>query len=180
MNRFYEVESKGSDKDFWRFVEVFTLNNLGLIGRFKERFRHWFGRHVPLDVCEPPLRTELFGLEQFGRHGEALAAAHDLDPKTGAECLLPRLAENARIIRNSYDVVAKDIRSGQQMAPAAEWLLDNYYLIAEQIDIARMHLPKGYSRELPRLRTGLLRGFPRIYDLALELVSHTDGCVDAD
>ncbi|MBU0714034.1 MAG: cyclic beta 1-2 glucan synthetase [Verrucomicrobia bacterium] len=157
-----------------------VFDNLGLIGRFTEQFRRWLGRPISLDVCEPPLRAELFGLEQFGSHGEALAAAHDLDPKTGAECLLPRLTENARVIRHSYDVVAEAVRSGQQMAPAAEWLLDNYYLIAEQIDIARIHLPKGYSRELPRLRTGLLRGFPRIYDLALELVSHTDGCVDAD
>ncbi len=157
-----------------------TFDNLGPLRRVTDRFRRWFGQPISLDVCDPPWRAELFGLEQFGIHGKALAAAHDLDLKPGAECLLPRLTENARIIRYSYDVIAETVRSGQQIAPAAEWLLDNYYLIAEQIDIARMHLPKGYSRELPRLRTGLLRGFPRIYDLALELVLHTDGCVDAD
>lgn len=154
--------------------------NLGPIRSMIEQFRQRFGRIGALNVCEPPLRAELFGFEQFDKHGEALAAAHDLDLKPSAECLLPRLKENARIIRHSYEIVAEAVRSGQHMAPAAEWLLDNYYLIVEQIDIARMHLPKGYSRALPRLRNGLLRGFPRIYDLALELVSHTDGCVDAD
>ncbi|NLB59615.1 MAG: cyclic beta 1-2 glucan synthetase, partial [Lentisphaerae bacterium] len=138
-------------------------------------------RHGSFDTGEPPLRAELFGLEQFSSFGAALAAAHDLDPASpSSECLLPRLTENAAIIRHSYDLIAAAARAGQALAPDAEWLLDNYYLIAEQIDIARQHLPKGYSRELPRLRSGPLRGFPRIYDLALELVSHTDGCVDAD
>ncbi len=148
--------------------------------RTLQRLQRRLRREPPPDVSEPPLRAELFGLEQFDRHGETLAAAHDLDPRPGRECLLPRLAENARIIRHAYDIVAGEVRAGQQMTPAGEWLLDNYYLVAEQIEIARMHLPRGYSRALPRLRTGPLKGFPRVYDLALELVSHTDGGVDAD
>ncbi|OGV72087.1 MAG: hypothetical protein A3K19_08335 [Lentisphaerae bacterium RIFOXYB12_FULL_65_16] len=135
-------------------------------------------KRATLEVGEPPLRAELFGLEHFKAHGEALATAHEIDPTPGPERLLQRLTENERIIRNSYEIVAEAIRQGQQVSPAAEWLLDNYYLVSEQIDLARVHLPKGYSRELPRLKTGPLRGFPRIYDLAMELVSHTDGRVD--
>jgi hypothetical protein len=42
----------------------------------------------------------------------------------------------------------------RRIAPAGEWLLDNFYLIEEQIRTAKRHLPKGYSRELPRLRHG--------------------------
>ncbi len=146
-----------------------------------ERFRRWPGHPVAPDAAaEPPLRAELFSLEQFDTYGEALAAEHDIDPIPGPECLLSRLAENARVIKRSYEIVAEAVRTGQKMAPAAEWLLDNYYLIEEQISIAREHLPKGYSRELPRLKTGSFKGFPRIYDLALELVSHTDGGVDAE
>ena len=30
--------------------------------------------------------------------------------------------------------------------PAAEWLLDNFYLIEEQIQLAHRHLPEHYSR----------------------------------
>ena len=150
------------------------------IGRFATRFRRRFGSRAALAEAEPPLRAELFGLEQLGNHGEALAAIHELDFNPGPERLLHRLAENERVIRDSHDIVAEAVRGGHRVAPAAEWLLDNYYLIAEQIDLARLHLPKLYSRTLPRLRSGPLRGFPRIYDLALELVSHTDGRVDAD
>ena len=44
------------------------------------------------------------------------------------------------------------VTRGQRITPAGEWLLDNFYLIEEQIRTAKRHLPKAYSRELPRLR----------------------------
>ena len=55
-----------------------------------------------------------------------------------------------------------------------------FYLIEEQIRLARMHLPKSYSRELPRLRNGPSAGLPRVYDIALETISHGDGRLDMD
>ena len=58
-------------------------------------------------------------------------------------------------------------------------MLDNFYLIEEQIQLARRHLPKGYSRELPRLVQGPAAGLPRVYDLMLELISHVDAQIDA-
>ncbi|MDX9862861.1 MAG: glycosyl transferase, partial [Rhodospirillales bacterium] len=56
----------------------------------------------------------------------------------------------------------------------------NFYLIEEQFHLARTHLPRTYSRELPRLANGAAAGFPRVYDIALELIAHTDGRVDAE
>jgi cyclic beta-1,2-glucan synthetase len=46
------------------------------------------------------------------------------------------------------------VNPSRRITPAAEWLLDNFYLIEEQIQMARRHLPRGYSRELPRLLNG--------------------------
>ena len=68
---------------------------------------------------------------------------------------------------------------GRRITPAAEWLLDNFYLIEEQIQMARRHLPRGYSRELPRLLNGPSAGLPRVYDIVLELISHVDAQIDA-
>jgi cyclic beta-1,2-glucan synthetase len=59
-------------------------------------------------------------------------------------------------------------------------LLDNFYLIEEQIRTAKRHLPQGYSRELPRLLNGPSAGLPRVYDIALEIISHGDGRVSTD
>src|SRR6185437_1240710 len=48
----------------------------------------------------------------------------------------------------------------------------------EQVRIARRHLPKGYSRELPRLAHGPSAGLPRVYDIAQEVIAHGDGRAD--
>jgi cyclic beta-1,2-glucan synthetase len=64
--------------------------------------------------------------------------------------------------------------------PAADWMLDNFYLIEEQIQMARRHLPRGYSRELPRLTDGPSAGLPRVFDMVLELIHHVDARLDTD
>jgi cyclic beta-1,2-glucan synthetase len=124
------------------------------------------------------LRSELFSIEQLKRHAVTLADQHRIDPHPGLDRLLPRLANNARVLLAAYDVVTAAATTGQRIVPAEAWLLDNFYLIEQQIDMARRHLPRGYSRQLPQLADGLSAGFPRIYDLALELISHMDGRVD--
>jgi cellobiose phosphorylase len=126
------------------------------------------------------LRSELFSIEQLKRHAVTLAGQHRIDPRPGPDRLLPRLADNAQVLLAAYDVVTAAATPGQRIVPAEAWLLDNFYLIEQQIGLARRHLPRGYSRQLPRLADGLSAGFPRIYDLALELISHMDGRVDSD
>ncbi|MCZ7655710.1 MAG: hypothetical protein M5R42_17825 [Rhodocyclaceae bacterium] len=72
------------------------------------------------------------------------------------------------------------IAANHRITPAGEWLLDNFYLIEEQIHTARRHLPEGYSRELPSLAEGASARLPRVYDLAIETISHGDGRVAPD
>src|SRR6185295_124187 len=72
-------------------------------------------------------------------------------------------------------LASNDAEPHRRVTPAGEWLLDNFYLIEEEIRTAKRHLPRGYSRELPRLASGPQAGLPRVYDLALQVVSHGDG-----
>ncbi|MGH7720389.1 MAG: hypothetical protein ACREON_16285, partial [Gemmatimonadaceae bacterium] len=44
----------------------------------------------------------------------------------------------------------------------------------------RESLPRGYYRELPELAAGLLAGHPRVFELAITLISHTEGRVDLE
>ena len=128
---------------------------------------------------EPPLRSELFSADQMEQHGRNLALAHRL--ATGhADRLLARLSENEGVLVEVCDLLTAAVTANRRITPAAEWLLDNFYLIEEQIRTARRHLPKGYSRELPRLANGPSAGLPRVYDLAFEAISHGDGRVDAE
>ncbi len=126
------------------------------------------------------LRSELFSIEQLKRHAITLARQHKINLHPNGDKLLPRLDENERILQAAYDVVTSAASPGVRLVPAESWLLDNFYLIEQQIVLARRHLPRGYSRQLPRLADGPSAGFPRIYDLALQLISHMDGRVDIE
>ena len=114
------------------------------------------------------------------RHAKALAERHEVDPMPGKDLLLPRLAENEAILLQAYELLTEAAASNLRIPPASEWLLDNFYKIEEQIRLAKRHLPKGYSKELPHMLRGPLAGYPRIYDLVRELILHTDGRVDAE
>ena len=127
-----------------------------------------------------PLRSELFSVSQLERHAVALADWHQVDRGGGSDRLLARLADNERVLFNAYHVVAEAVDGKRPISPAGEWLLDNFHLIEEQIRTARRHLPKRYSRGLPRLLVGPSAGYPRVYDIALELISHVDGQTDAE
>ena len=141
---------------------------IGVDGLFRE-----FGDDLPL--C-----SEMFSVAQLEQHAEALAEWHQVDPRRGPDKLLARLAANEKILLEAYKLVTDADELHRRLSPASEWLLDNFYLIEEQIRTARRHLPKQYSRGLPRLLNGPSAGYPCVYDLALELISHVDGRIDAD
>src|SRR5512145_737885 len=130
---------------------------------------------------EPPLRSELFSTEQMEEHGKTLARLHILGPKVNPDQqLLTRLAENESILLEVHDLVSEAVKANRQITPAGEWLLDNFYLIEEQIRTGKRHLPKGYSKELPRLLNGSSAGLPRVYDIAKEIISHGEGHIDPE
>jgi len=130
---------------------------------------------------DEPLRAALFSADQMALHARQLAATHVLSAEPVRDRLLARLAANEAVLVAVCEVLAATVAAKLRITPAAEWLLDNFYLIEEEIRIARRHLPRGYSRELPRLAAVSANtaspGLPRVYDLALELISHGDGRV---
>ena len=129
---------------------------------------------------ELPLRAELFSADQMDQHSKNLAGSHQLSPARAPDLLLARLAENEAVLLGVHNLLTEAVQANRRITPAGEWLLDNFYLIEEQIRTARRHLPKGYSRELPRLLTGPSAGLPRVYDIALETISHGDGRSDPE
>src|SRR5687768_9360414 len=114
------------------------------------------------------------------RHGEALAAAHRLRPGRTRDVLLSRLTENEGVLIGAGERLKATVSAGHPIAPAGEWLLDNFHLVEEQVRTAKRHLPRAYSRELPRLLHGPSAGLPRVYDIALEAIAHGDGRLDAE
>ena len=121
-----------------------------------------------------PIRAELFSADQMERYGGKLALSHKLSKKKLPYYLLKRLDDNEKVLTRSCLILSSGEKAS--ITPAGEWLLDNYYLIEEQIRVVRQLLPKNFGKGLPSL--GSPHFCPRIYDIATEVVSHSDGLWD--
>ena len=130
---------------------------------------------------DEPIRSELFSTERLEEFAERLGQEHrDARGFRRGRVLLPRLRENARVLLESYHSVADAIREERTISPAAEWLVDNFHIVDEQLREIREDLPNRYYRELPKLETGSLADYPRVYALSYEYVAHTDSRFETD
>ena len=126
----------------------------------------------------PPLRSEIFTKDRLEAHAVTIAKRHEIFFDKNAEHLLKRLADNENYLLEVYELLSGTLKQNNTISPAAEWMLDNFYLIEEQIYTGKKHLPKGYSKALPKLVKGEFANLPRVYDMAVEIISHSDGYVD--
>jgi cyclic beta-1,2-glucan synthetase len=81
-----------------------------------------------------PVREALFGIERLEQHAASLAVAQRVAPRPPA--VLPlhvRLDDNAAILLAACRASAAELESSQSVVPAAEWLLDNYHIVEEQV-----------------------------------------------
>ncbi len=142
-----------------------------------------FARKLAPDIWDDaaPIREELFGIDRLERHAESLATAQPVtDRPTAVLPLSVRLKDNATVLLAAYRASAAELEGGGGVTPAAEWLLDNYHLVEEQIREVRDDLPRGFYRQLPKLAEGPFAGYPRVFGLAWAFVAHTDSYFDPE
>src|SRR5438034_3056283 len=132
--------------------------------------------HTRAPASEKPLRDELLSIERLEERALALAASFTIDPdlRRRARNIFPRFEENVRVLRVAYRTLADDVRTGQFVASAAEWLLDNFHLVTAEVTHIRRNLPRTYYRQLPTLAAREQAGHARIYAVAVELIRHSD------
>ncbi|GAC1451462.1 MAG: glucoamylase family protein [Steroidobacteraceae bacterium] len=127
------------------------------------------------------LREELFSVERLEEHAQSLAAAQDITPRPARRRpLRTRLRDNESVLLAAYRAIAAAAGEGRTISPAAEWLLDNYHLVEEQIREIRQDLPPGFYRLLPKLAGGPFAGYPRVLGVAWAFVAHTDSRFDPE
>jgi cyclic beta-1,2-glucan synthetase len=129
---------------------------------------------------QKPFQAEFFSVERLEQFAQSLAATHKTVTRKGRAQLLPRLEDNGRKLEAAYRALVEALREGRAISPAAEWLVDNYHIVEEQLREIRQDLPKSYYHELPKLADGELEGYPRIYSVALALIAHTDSRLDTN
>ena len=143
-------------------------------GRVRRRVR-------PQTELEEPILGELFSVERLEQHAQTLAAAHTItDAPRRGHAVGPRIAENGRVLLESYRVLARAIKDERSITPAAEWLVDNFHIVDEQLREIRDDLPPDYYRELPKLAEGHLAGYPRVLGIAWAYIAHTDSRFDPE
>ncbi|HEY8012841.1 MAG TPA: glycosyl transferase, partial [Dongiaceae bacterium] len=134
---------------------------------------------VPISGPEDAIRAELFSIERLEQHAESLAAAQRVTPRPVAgRPLATRLRDNGRVLLAAYRAIVSATRDNYPITPAAEWLIDNFHIVQDQIREIRRDLPPRFYRELPKLAEGPLAGYPRVFGLAWAFVAHTDSRFD--
>ena len=139
-----------------------------------------------------PIRGELLGAEGLAERAREVARSQRLlpPPASAAEArrragrgggpLFRRLAETQELLDGARATLTLAADRGADVSPAGDWLLDNYYVVEEHIRETRESMPVGYYAELPKLATGTLAGYPRVYEVAIELIAHTEGRLTLD
>ncbi|HTI64530.1 MAG TPA: glucoamylase family protein [Gemmatimonadaceae bacterium] len=134
-----------------------------------------------------PIKGEMFGATRLGSHARKLARRHALAPtgrpgwfsRRNRGPLIAQLDATERALDAARETLAVASAGGEDVGPAGAWLLDNFFVVIEQLPEIRAILPAGYYRELPKLvGDGPRAGYPRIYDIVLEFITHTDGRLD--
>ncbi|MCF3640697.1 protein ndvB [Rhizobium sp. TRM95111] len=126
------------------------------------------------------IRANYMTLEELAACGETLA-------RNGADHLpsfMPfdfraRHRENEKEIFRVYRTTARDVEAGAAITPAAEWLLDNYYIVEEAIQEVRRDFPRRFYRQLPTMQVGDTT-VPRTLVLAWLYVAHTHSSVSRE
>ena len=125
-----------------------------------------------------PIRGEVFGADRLAKHARNIARRHRLLPlvkQRGHGPLLERLDGTRVVLSEVQDRLTDAAERGVDISPAGEWLLDNSYIVQEHVREIRTSLPGGYYQELPKLANGTLAQYPRVYEVAIELIAHTEG-----
>jgi len=130
---------------------------------------------------EAPVRAEIFGAQRFAQHGRSLGKSHSaVGDHARATEFFPRLRDNIAVLREAHRYIGQQERTGQDVSPAGEWLLDNFHIVAAQLKEIHDGLPRRYFDDLPVLTGVHLAGLPRVYSVAWAFVAHTDSAFDED
>src|SRR6185437_5517348 len=130
---------------------------------------------------QEPLWAELFSPERLEQHARSLAAEQIVSDRTPRwHAFASRNTDNARVLRAAYEAIHEAVKAKRLITPAADWLVNNFHVVEDQLRDIRTLLPRRFFERLPRLDAGHLAGLPRVCGIAWAFVAHTDSRFDPD
>lgn len=145
--------------------------------RYEELSVFIVGPETPEPTVPPHIiRHERLTVERISRHAIELASEHATSLQQDRFDLVSAMLDAAdRTIDAITARLSASAEQEQGVSSAAEWLLDNAYLIQQHTVDARRNLSKDIPGALPVVRGGQYAGQLRAYALANEFVGLTDG-----
>jgi len=127
---------------------------------------------------EEPIRDLYLHEDRLRALGESLAR-NEITSLFGLQTFdfQKRIRENAAKILDVYRSTNAAQARGEMVTPAAQWLLDNNYLVEETIFQIKRDLPRRFYRELPVMTLPDGAKVPRALALAWIYVAHSDSQV---
>ncbi len=131
-------------------------------------------------ATDEPIRLQFLPEDRLRSLGEQLALG-EIAEIAGFEPVdfQKRVRDNARKIQEVYLATNAAQGRGETITPAAQWLLDNNYLIEETIYQVKRDLPRRFYRQLPVLKFADGTAMPRALALAWVYVAHSDSSMSA-
>lgn len=149
------------------------------------QFLQPFRRRTPeaslnFDTDQNPVRSEKFDSHRLAEHARTLAENQIPAPEnSSAHSIAKRLAGEWQALRECYAALSEAAAEGEQLVPAAEWLIDNFHVLELQYRQIQSDLPPNYYRQLPKIGENQhLSGYPRVFGMAWAYIAHTDSLFD--
>src|SRR5438874_1598236 len=104
---------------------------ISVLEKFKQLYQQW--KFTPDE--HKPIRAELFPPEKLIEQARILALAQEIQkgapPKSE---LLKQFQKNSSFLHETHESVNDAAASGDPIPPAEEWFLDNFHVIADQLE----------------------------------------------
>jgi cyclic beta-1,2-glucan synthetase len=145
-----------------------------------------FGFYPPppfsIESTARPASHELPSSQRLVEKAASLARAMSVSraAKPRGPSFLRRLLEIENALEWANMSLTMSAEAQHAFTLSAEWLLDNAYLVREQVADLRKSLPQKYYGKLPLIASGPGAGLPRVYRVAAEMVSETDGALEPE
>ena len=127
--------------------------------------------------ADQPIRSTFFHEANMRKFGEELAQSTPAVPGLTTLNFQRRIRENGKKILEVYRATNDAQAKGEVITPAAQWLLDNHYLIDETVFQVKRDLPRRFYKELPAASYGGASPLPRSLAIAWAYVAHSDSSV---
>ena len=128
----------------------------------------------PLD-SEGTIREESLNLERLEQYATILAQSIEIAAQAGGDgVIFLQSHKNAVALREAHKLLLESAAAGEPRTIDVEWLLDNFTVVEEQLREIHEDLPRKFYYELPKTK----RGLPRVYEIALGIIAHTDSAPD--